>query len=175
MTPAIKAAQAAGVTVKVHPYRHDPDTTNYGLEAATALGLDPARVFKTLLVMQDGDPRRLAVAVVPVTGQLDLKAMATACKAKKVEMADPAQAERVTGYVVGGISPLGQKRRLPTVVDNSAGTFETVFVSGGRRGLDIEIAPGDLVRLCQATMAAIGRREINGRFMCKADNVIGDD
>ena len=157
MTPAIKAAQAAGVTVKAHPYRHDPGASSYGLEAAHALGLDPARVFKTLLVMQDGDQRRLAVAVVPVTGQLDLKAMATACKAKKVEMADPTQAERVTGYVVGGISPLGQKRRLPTVIDVSAGRFDTVFVSGGRRGLDIEIAPDDLVRLCQAQVAAIGR------------------
>ena len=157
MTPAIKAAQAAGVTVKAHPYRHDPNASSYGLEAAQALGLDPARVFKTLLVMQDGDPRRLAVAVVPVAGQLDLKAMATACNAKKVEMADPTRAERVTGYVVGGISPLGQKRRLPTVIDVSAARFATVFVSGGRRGLDIEIAPDDLVRLCQAQVAAIGR------------------
>ncbi|MCP5318436.1 MAG: Cys-tRNA(Pro) deacylase [Chromatiaceae bacterium] len=157
MTPAILAAQAAGVVVKAHPYRHDPSATNYGLEAAAALGVDPARVFKTLLVMRDYDPRQLAVAVVPVSGQLDLKSMAAACNAKKVEMAEPARAERVTGYVVGGISPLGQKRRLPTVVDTSAGGFETVFVSGGRRGLDIEIAPGDLVRLCEATMATIGR------------------
>lgn len=157
MTPAILAAQAAGVVVTAHPYRHDPSATNYGLEAAAALGLDPARVFKTLLVMRDGDPRQLAVAVVPVSGQLDLKSMAAACNAKKVEMAEPARAERVTGYVVGGISPLGQKRCLPTVVDTSAGGFETVFVSGGRRGLDIEIAPGDLVRLCEATMATIGR------------------
>lgn len=157
MTPAILAAQAAGVVVTAHPYRHDPSATNYGLEAAAALGVDPARVFKTLLVMRDYDPRQLAVAVVPVSGQLDLKSMAAACNAKKVEMAEPARAERVTGYVVGGISPLGQKRRLPTVVDTSAGGFETVFVSGGRRGLDIEIAPGDLVRLCEATMATIGR------------------
>ena len=157
MTPAILAAQAAGVVVKAHPYRHDPSATNYGLEAAAALGVDPARVFKTLLVMRDYDPRQLAVAVVPVSGQLDLKSMAAACNAKKVEMAEPARAERVTGYVVGGISPLGQKRCLPTVVDTSAGGFETVFVSGGRRGLDIEIAPGDLVRLCEATMATIGR------------------
>jgi Cys-tRNA(Pro)/Cys-tRNA(Cys) deacylase len=157
MTPAILAARAAGVVVKAHPYRHDSSATNYGLEAAAALGLDPARVFKTLLLMRDGDPRQLVVAVVPVSGQLDLKSMAAACNAKKVEMAEPAQAERITGYVVGGISPLGQKRRLPTVVDTSAGGFETVFVSGGRRGLDIEIAPGDLVRLCEATMATIGR------------------
>jgi Cys-tRNA(Pro)/Cys-tRNA(Cys) deacylase len=157
MTPAIKAAESAGVTVKVHEYQHDPGNTRYGLEAAEALGLDPARVFKTLLVRQNGDDRRLAVAVVAVTGQLDLKAMAAACGAKKVEMADPAQAERVTGYVVGGISPLGQKRGLPTVLDASVNDFATVFVSGGRRGLDIEIAPDDLARLCQASVAEIGK------------------
>jgi len=157
MTPAIKAAEAAGVTVKVHEYQHDPANTRYGLEAAEALGLEPARVFKTLLVKQNGDERRLAVAVVAVTGQLDLKAMATACGAKKVEMADPVRAERATGYVVGGISPLGQKRRLPTVLDASVNDFETVFVSGGRRGLDIEITPADLVRLCQASVAVIGK------------------
>jgi len=157
MTPAIKAAKAAGVTVRVHEYHHDPANSRYGLEAAEALGLDPARVFKTLLVKQDGDERRLAVAVVPVTGQLDLKTMAAASGAKKVEMADPVRAERVTGYVVGGISPLGQKRRLPTVLDASVNEFDTVFVSGGRRGLDIEIAPADLVRLCQASVAVIGK------------------
>lgn len=157
MTPAIKAAQAAGVVVKAHEYRHDPNNSNYGLEAAEALGLDPRRVFKTLLVALNADPRRLAVAVVPVSGQLDLKAMATACQVKKVEMADPALAQRATGYLVGGISPLGQKKRLPTVVDRSVLDFPTVFVSGGRRGLDIEIAPGDLTTLCRATVAAIGR------------------
>ena len=157
MTPAIKAASAAGVSVRLHEYLHDPAKTRYGIEAAEALGLDPARVFKTLLVQQNGDMRRLAVAVVPVTGQLNLKSMATACAAKRVEMADPVLAERITGYVVGGISPLGQKRRLPTVVDVSASGFDTVFVSGGRRGLDIEIAPADLIRLCRATSAAITR------------------
>lgn len=157
MTPAVKAAQAAGVAVRVHEYRHDPANSNYGLEAAEALGLDPRRVFKTLLVALNGDPRRLAVAVVPVSGQLDLKAMAAACQVKKVEMADPAQAERATGYVVGGISPLGQRKRLPTVVDVSASNYDTVFVSGGRRGLDIELAPADLLRLCRAGSAAIGR------------------
>ena len=157
MTPAIKAAQAAGIQVTPHAYRHDPGNTNYGLEAAAALSLDPARVFKTLLVTLAGDGRRLAVAVVPVTGQLDLKAMAAACAVKKVDMADPMQAERVTGYLVGGISPLGQKRRLPTVIDISAANFATIFVSGGRRGLDIEIAPDDLIALCQASTAAIGK------------------
>lgn len=157
MTPAIKAAKAAGVAVKVHEYHHDPANSHYGLEAAEALGLDPARVFKTLLVKLNGDERRLAVAVVAVTGQLDLKAMAAASGAKKVEMADPVRAERATGYVVGGISPLGQKRRLPTVLDVSVNEFDTVFVSGGRRGLDIEIAPADLARMCQASVAAIGK------------------
>jgi Cys-tRNA(Pro)/Cys-tRNA(Cys) deacylase len=157
MTPAINAARAAGIDVQLHEYRHDPANSNYGMEAAEALGLDPARVFKTLLVALNGDPRRLAVGVVPVTGQLDLKAMATACGAKKAEMADPAAAQRATGYLVGGISPLGQKRRLPTVVDRSASDFETVFVSGGRRGLDIEIASADLLRACEATLAPIGR------------------
>ncbi len=157
MTPAIRAAKAAGVTIKVHEYRHQPGNAQYGMEAAEALGLDPARVFKTLLVSLNGDQRRLAVAVVPVSGQLDLKAMASACGAKKVEMAEPSAAERATGYVVGGISPLGQKRRLPIVLDATLNRFDTVFVSGGRRGLDIEIAPADLVRLCQATTAPIGR------------------
>jgi Cys-tRNA(Pro)/Cys-tRNA(Cys) deacylase len=157
MTPAIKAAAAAGVNVKAHEYHHDPGKSNYGLEAAEALGLNPARVFKTLLVALNGDARRLAVAVVPVSGQLDLKAMAAACKVKRIEMADPAAAQRATGYLVGGISPLGQKKRLPTVVDQSAAAFDSVFVSGGRRGLDIEIAPDDLIRLCGAGVAAIGR------------------
>lgn len=157
MTPAIKAARAAGIGIRVHEYHHDPANTNYGLEAAEALGLEPRRVFKTLLVALNGDPRRLAVAIVPVSGQLDLKAMAAACGAKKAEMADPAQAERATGYVLGGISPLGQKRRLPTVLDDTALAHATVYVSGGRRGLDIELAPQDLVAACAASTAPIGR------------------
>ena len=157
MTPAVKAAQAAGVAITLHEYAHDPANSSYGREAADALGLDPRQVFKTLLVMLNGEPRRLAVAVVPVSGQLDLKAMAAACKAKKAELADPAAAQRATGYLVGGISPLGQKKRLPCVIDATAQGFERVFVSGGRRGLDIGIAPADLVRLCSATLAGIGR------------------
>ncbi len=160
MTPAMRAAKAAGITIKAHEYSHDPANTNYGLEAAEAaqaLNLDPARVFKTLLVALNGDQRQLAVGIVPVTGQLDLKAMAGACKVKKVEMAEAKNAERATGYIVGGISPLGQKKRLPTVLDESARTYQTIFVSGGKRGLDIEIAPGDLLALCNAHTAAIGR------------------
>ncbi len=157
MTPAMRAAKAAGITIKAHEYSHDPANTNYGLEAAQALNLDPARVFKTLLVALNGDQRQLAVGIVPVTGQLDLKAMASACKVKKVEMAEPKNAERATGYIVGGISPLGQKKRLPTVLDESALSYESIYVSGGKRGLDIEIAPNDLLKVCGAHTAEIGR------------------
>jgi Cys-tRNA(Pro)/Cys-tRNA(Cys) deacylase len=157
MTPAIKAVSSAGVGVTLHEYHHDPANSSFGREAAEALGLDPRRVFKTLLVELNDDCRKLAVAVVPVSGQLDLKAMASACAAKKAGMADPAQAERVTGYKVGGISPLGQKRCLPTVVDAAALDYEKIYVSGGRRGLDIGIATADLIRLCRATTAPIGR------------------
>jgi Cys-tRNA(Pro)/Cys-tRNA(Cys) deacylase len=123
------------------------------LEAAEVLGIDPARVFKTLMVEVEG---RLAVGVVPVSGSLDLKAVAGALGAKKASMADPKAAERRTGYVLGGISPLGQRQPSPTVLDESALGFETIFVSGGRRGLDIEVAPADLVRLTRAVTAAIG-------------------
>ena len=157
MTPAVKAAKAAGIDIRLHEYAHDPANNDYGREAADALGLPPQRVFKTLLVALNGEVRRLAVAVVPVSGQLDLKSMAAACKAKKAEMAGPASAERATGYVIGGISPLGQKRRLPCVIDISALDHPSVFVSGGRRGLDIEIAPDDLVSLTAAVVAPIGR------------------
>jgi Cys-tRNA(Pro)/Cys-tRNA(Cys) deacylase len=157
MTPAVKAAEQAGVPITLHEYAHDPATTAFGLEAAEALGLDPKSVFKTLLVALDADHRRLAVAVVPVAGQLDLKAMAAACRVKRAEMADPAQAQRATGYLLGGISPIGQKKKLPTVVDQTASSFAKVYVSGGRRGLDIGIAPDDLVAICSATLAPIGR------------------
>jgi Cys-tRNA(Pro)/Cys-tRNA(Cys) deacylase len=153
-TPATVALTRAGVLFTAHPYDHDPSSSSYGLEAAAALGVDAARVFKTLLATVDG---RVTVAVVPVSGSLDLKALAAATGGKRAEMADPSVAERTTGYVVGGISPLGQRKQLPTVVDVSAESFATVFVSGGRRGLDIELSPGDLVRLTGATTARIGR------------------
>jgi Cys-tRNA(Pro)/Cys-tRNA(Cys) deacylase len=151
-TPATVALARAGVPFGVHTYEHDPAATSYGLEAATALGLDPASVFKTLLAEVDGT---LVVAVVPVTGQLDLKALAAAVGGKKAVMADPARAERTTGYVVGGISPVGQKKPLPTVVDASALEHETVYVSAGRRGADLSLAPADLVAVTAATIAEI--------------------
>lgn len=138
----------------MHPYDHDPASTSYGEEAAHALDLPPGRVFKTLVASVDG---RLTVAVVPVAGELDLKALAAAVGGKRASMADPADAERATGYVRGGISPLGQRRRLPAVVDESAAGFDTVFVSAGRRGLQIELAPADLVRLTGARTATIAR------------------
>ncbi len=151
-TPAVRALEQAGVAFTQHPYDHDPRHPSYGLEAAQALGLDPREVFKTLLA-QVGD--RLAVAVLPVSGSLDLKALAAALGAKRASLARPQDAERATGYVVGGISPLGQRTRLPTVVDESAAGLDVVYVSGGRRGLDVGMAPADLVRLTGATLAPI--------------------
>jgi len=138
----------------VHEYAHDPRSESYGGEAAAAMGISPDRVFKTLLADVDG---RLTVAVVPVAGQLDLKALARAVGGRKAVMAEPRAAERATGYVVGGISPLGQRRPHPTVVDESALGFDTVFVSAGRRGLEVELAPTDLVRLTGAVTAPVGR------------------
>ncbi|HEY9375761.1 MAG TPA: Cys-tRNA(Pro) deacylase [Jiangellaceae bacterium] len=154
-TPATTALSRAGVAFTVHRYQHDPATVSYGLEAAHALGVAAERVFKTLLADVDGD---LIVAVVPVVGSLDLKALATASGGKRASMAASAAAERATGYVVGGISPLGQRRRLPTIVDRTAIEFDTVYVSAGRRGLDVELAPTDLIRLTGATTARIGRQ-----------------
>lgn len=154
-TPATVALAAAGVPFVLHPYEHDPGAASYGAEAAEVLGVDPARVFKTLMVDVEG---RLAVGIVPVSGTLDLKALAAALGAKKASMADPAAAQRRTGYVLGGISPLGQRLPSPTVLDSSALAFDNVLVSGGKRGLDIEVAPADLARLTNAITAAIGSR-----------------
>ncbi|GEP32902.1 Cys-tRNA(Pro)/Cys-tRNA(Cys) deacylase [Nocardioides szechwanensis] len=153
-TPATVALARAGIEFTLHEYDHDPRAASYGLEAAEALGIAPERVFKTLLADVEG---RLTVAVVPVSGQLDLKALARAVSGGKAVMADVAAAQRATGYVVGGISPIGQKRQLPTVVDESALTQLTVFVSAGRRGLDLELAPADLVRITEAITARVGR------------------
>ncbi|KLV01420.1 hypothetical protein ABT56_22325 [Photobacterium aquae] len=157
MTPAIKLAKKQGINYQVHQYEHDPANTNFGLEAAEALGQDPQQVFKTLLFALNGDPKKLAVAVVPVVGMLDLKAAAKAAGGKKADMADPAIAEKTTGYIVGGISPLGQKKRLPTFLDQSAQQFDTICVSAGRRGLEIELAPADLLLLTGGQMAAVAK------------------
>jgi Cys-tRNA(Pro)/Cys-tRNA(Cys) deacylase len=153
-TPATVALERAGAAFTVHAYDHDPAVSSYGDEAAQALGTSPARVFKTLVADIDG---ALTVAVVPVAGSLDLKALASAAGGKRAAMADPAAAERTTGYVRGGISPLGQRKRLRTVVDASALEHDTVFVSAGKRGLEVELAPHDLVRLTGAVTAPIGR------------------
>ncbi|MFE1317824.1 Cys-tRNA(Pro) deacylase [Kitasatospora phosalacinea] len=153
-TPATVALDTAGVPFTVHEYAHDPAAASYGAEAAEAMGVSPDRVFKTLLAETDG---ALAVAVVPVSGQLDLKALAAALGTKRAAMADPAAAERSTGYVVGGISPLGQRRKLRTVVDSGALAHPTVFVSAGKRGTEVELAPADLVRLTAALTAPIAK------------------
>ena len=153
-TPATVALTAAGIPFVPHAYEHDAANTNFGLEAAAALGLEPEQVFKTLLADVDGV---LTVAIVPVTGKLDLKALAAAVAGKKAEMADPKLAERKTGYVVGGISPIGQKTPHVTVLDETAELFDTIFVSGGKRGFDIELAPGDLLAITGGVTAAIAR------------------
>jgi Cys-tRNA(Pro)/Cys-tRNA(Cys) deacylase len=153
-TPATVALTRAKVPFTLHPYEHDPLSTAYGDEAAAALGVDPARIFKTLIAAVDGRP---ACAVVPVAARLDLKALAAALGGKRAEMAEPAAAARTTGYVVGGISPLGQRTRLRVVVDASAGGFDTVYVSAGRRGLQVALAPADLVRTAGAIVAPIAR------------------
>ena len=153
-TPATVALTAAGIPFTAHPYEHDPSAPSFGLEAAEALGVEPDRVFKTLLADTD---LGLVVGVVPVTGMLDLKALAAAVGAKRATMADPAVAERRTGYVVGGISPVGQKTRHTTVVDETAQLFDTVFVSGGKRGFDVELSPADLLRATDGTFGAIAK------------------
>jgi Cys-tRNA(Pro)/Cys-tRNA(Cys) deacylase len=149
MTPAVVAAERAGIPFTLHEYEHDPRAESYGLEAAEKTGVDSARVFKTLVVAQDG---ALSVAIVPVAAQLDLRALG-----KRAALADKGAAERATGYVLGGISPLGQRRRLPTLLDESALQHETIYVSAGRRGLEIELAPADLVRLTNATVKEMTR------------------
>lgn len=151
-TPATALLAKQKVAHTTHPYAVSPDSPNYGAEVAAALGVPAERVFKTLVTEVDG---ALTVAVVPVTGDLDLKALAAAAGGKRAVLADRAVAERTTGYVRGGISPLGQRKRLPTVVDATAADHETIYVSAGRRGLQVELSPHDLVRLTAATLAAI--------------------
>lgn len=153
-TPATVALTAAGTAYTLHAYEHDPASPSYGEEAAEALGVSPDRVFKTLVADVDSE---LTVAVVPVTGSLDLKALAAAVGGKRASMADPATAERTTGNVRGGISPLGQRKRLRTVLDSSARTHPTICVSAGHRGLEVELSPTDLTTLTSAVVAPIGR------------------
>ncbi len=155
MTPAIDLLKKARAEHQVHSYSHDPKAPSYGLEAAEKLGLDPARVFKTLLACTE--KHELLVAVVPVAGSLDLKALAQAAGVKKTDMADPAAAQRATGYLLGGISPLGQKKRLRTFIDQSALAYPSIFVSAGRRGLEVELPAQTLAAHCQASFAVIGR------------------
>jgi Cys-tRNA(Pro)/Cys-tRNA(Cys) deacylase len=157
-TPALTVLERAGVTHRTHPYEAASGAGghhSYGLDAAEALGLDPRRVFKTLVAEVDGSA---VLAMVPVAGTLDLKALAAARGGKKATMADPAAAERLTGYVTGGISPLGTKRRLPVVVDSSALEHPTIFCSAGRRGLQLELAAADLVATASATTASVAAR-----------------
>ncbi len=155
MTPAINRAKKAKISYTVHQYEHDPKAASYGEEAAEKLNLCADRVFKTLVVELDSST--LAVSVIPVSCQLNLKAMAAVLGAKKANMADPKAVERSSGYVLGGVSPLGQKKRLKTVIDRSAQTFETIYVSAGRRGLEIELAAQDLASLLQATFSDIAK------------------
>jgi Cys-tRNA(Pro)/Cys-tRNA(Cys) deacylase len=155
MTPAINALRKAGVPFTLHEYEHDPHTTAFGDEVVRRLGQDPARVFKTLVAEVEG--KGLVVGIVPVAASLDLKALAAAVGGKRASMAGVPEAERATGYVTGGISPLGQRRRLPAVIDESASIWPTVFVSAGRRGLQLELAPADLARIAGARPAPIAR------------------
>lgn len=154
MTPAINAARKAKVNFNIHHYEHDPSSASYGEEAATKLNVSADRVFKTLVIAVDSC---LAVSVVPVSKQLDLKSFAKVLKSKKANMADKKDVERATGYVMGGVSPLGQKKQLATVIDKSALTYNTVYVSAGRRGLEIEINPNDLITLTNGKIESISK------------------
>ena len=159
MTPAINLAKQRGLDYRLHEYTHDSNAASFGLEAAEKLGVYVTQVFKTLVVLTDTDV--LAVAILPVDKTLNFKKMAKALSVnkmlacKKVQMADPKQVERSTGYVLGGVSPLGQKKRLPTVIDESAQTHSTIYVSGGRRGLEIELPPAQLATTLTARFASI--------------------
>ncbi|HKJ65795.1 MAG TPA: Cys-tRNA(Pro) deacylase [Desulfopila sp.] len=155
MTPAVTSLKKAKIDFRLHRYAHDPDCSHYGEEAAVKLALDPLRVFKTLLA--EFDDGSLVVALVPVSGMLDLKLLASHCRKKKARMAEREEVERTTGYLIGGVSPLAQKRRLATVIDISALDHETIYISAGRRGLDVELAPGELARLTAANFAVIAK------------------
>lgn len=153
MTPGIQIAKRAKINFQIHEYEHDPNSDSYGLEAAEKMGVEPTRVFKTLVV--DCGSKKLAVAVLPVNAQLSLKTVAKALGEKKVVMADKQLVEKTTGYVLGGVSPLGQKKRLATLIDDSANSFTRIYVSAGKRGLEIELSPQDLKELTGAKLASI--------------------
>ena len=155
MTPAIQMLKRSGVSFRQHQYDHDPSWGAYGEEAAAKMGVDPQRVFKTLVAQLDGTT--LVVAIIPVTQMLDLKGLAKHCSAKKAKMGEKSLVEKTTGYVAGGVSPLGQKKTLKTIIDESGRGFETIYVSGGKRGLDIELNPEDLAQLTRADFARISK------------------
>jgi len=157
MTPAIEVLKKAGIQYTLHEYPHDSNASSYGDEAVNCLGIESSRVFKTLLVSKNtnDNSKELAVAIVPVSHQLDLKLMAKSLSTKKVLMADANAAQNATGYILGGISPLGQKKRLPFTIDSSSTQFDTIFISGGKRGLEIELSPQDLIDQCKAKLADI--------------------